>query len=174
MSRRVRNFGLLATLFAIYAVSAKWGRGGRLFFSPDTLQSKSQSELLLPPTSIPVYRSGYTYSQYPLVAYLISKGYWKPSESGPARWLPMGQWNDMWRDGESTLFRALTRRTDLLTQWSEDHPDIAAAMWPYVLEQIRNGGREGERNAEGLMFFASYFKSVDEYQTALVEKPWLR
>src|SRR5437773_1199890 len=91
--------GYVAALFLLGS------SGGRGYFSPDSLEYRSQSEVLLSGTNLPLFWSPYRYHKNELVEFLTNKGYWKPIERISPRWIFLFQWNHMWRDGESTFHR---------------------------------------------------------------------
>ncbi|GMV84070.1 MAG: hypothetical protein AMXMBFR7_52540 [Planctomycetota bacterium] len=117
--------------------------GGRGFFSPDTLEYRSQSERTVFATEIPLYRSAYRYDAHELVDYLVAKGYWSPRPASEPRWIFLFHWNRSWKDGASGFHRRFFWRKDLWIEWTEKHPERAAEVWPHVLELLR-AGRDAE------------------------------
>jgi hypothetical protein len=87
VSRRFVAGVCVVAVISAYALGWHFGRGGRGFFSPDTLDSRSQSEILLPLTRLPLYRSWFHYDRAPLVDYLVGKGYWSPRQAPPTKWI---------------------------------------------------------------------------------------
>lgn len=146
--RRLGKFGAIAfcllslVVGGIYGSSYMWGRGGRGYFSPDTLDTKTQSEWLIPLTKIPVYRSSFEYHKNDLSQFLIDEEYWKPNEKENPKWISSFHWNMQWHDGESQLHRQLTSRSDDWITWTMANPQFAKLVWPHVLTLLRDGGGE--------------------------------
>ena len=139
-----RFFRPLVLLFCgcIAALVLLGSAGGRAFFSPDTLEYRSQSETLIRGTKLPIFRSLYAYHKHDLVEFLISKGYWEPREAESPRWILLFQWNHMWRDGESTLHRCLFWKKAHWMEWSTKYPERAAQLWPRVLDLLRSADED--------------------------------
>lgn len=144
--------------------SILYGKGGRGFFSPDTFQIKTQSEILLPPTEIPLYRSSFDYHREPfkLVAYLVAEGYWQPVQTDEPRWILMFHWNNQWHDGQTQLYHYMSKHPNEWIEWTEANRSLAAVLWPMVLSILR---REisGEYTEE-VMNLARMSSSVDEFR----------
>jgi hypothetical protein len=132
-------------LLAFFLLGSSGGRG---FFSPDTLEYRSQSEVLLFVTEIPLYRSRYKYDKHELVDFLVCRGYWTAKDTRSPRWLCLYHWNDSWRDGESGLYRSLFQKRKFWIVWSEKNPQQAAELWPLVLDLLRSN--EPDRATEFL------------------------
>ena len=151
-----------------YVLAGIFGKGGRGFFSPDTLETKTQSEWLLPLIHVPLYRSSFSYSRDKLVDYLVQEGYWKPAvETGTPRWILSFQWNQLWRDGESFLHRELAWRSAEWMDWSRENPRIAERLWPGVLDALRTPDGPNERRAEILLRHAQMAPSLKEFEERL-------
>jgi hypothetical protein len=158
------------------------GRGGRGFFSPDTLLYRTQSEALLPLTEIPLYRSRYSYHQPLLVQYLVAQGLWAPRVVSKPRWFLAFHWNDQWSGGTNSWNKELSWRGQGWVTWSQQYPDIAAEMWPLVLETLRADEREwvstrraerlmdAGRNSDDVVAFRSWLASA-EGRTTLARDP---
>ena len=112
-------------------------RGGIFYFSPDSLESRFHAERRLFIILTPIYRSGPQYYRFDLVEYLVEEGYWSPDTSREPRWLEMGCWNQQWRDGYSMLYRVLQTDGTRWIEWTEEHPEVAATVWPVVLRILR-------------------------------------
>jgi len=115
--------------------SAPVGRGGRGFFSPDTLATKVQSEMLV--CDRVVWRSSYISFEYPLVEYNVRKRYWSQRAVSEPRWIVLFHWSYNTKGGYSQLSRELSGRGQSWIEWSERHPDMAKILWPYVLSLLR-------------------------------------
>jgi hypothetical protein len=115
--------------------------GGRLFFSPETLEARGQTERLLWFTHVPVLRSNFTVSRWELVDYLIDQGYWSVDGTRAATWLLVTQWNEGWgyRPAPFVLQFAAPGSTANWISWTERHPTIAPIFWPLVLKILRSG-----------------------------------
>jgi hypothetical protein len=145
----------------VYLFSTAYGRGGRGFFSPDTFQFKTQSEILLPPTELPLYRSAFEYHEKPdLVAYLVAQGYWVPIQTEEPNWIAVFKWNTQWRDGEMQLYRYMNQPSEWI-EWTEANPTVARVMWPKVLSILRRGITAGY--AEDIMRKAKQSSSLKEF-----------
>jgi hypothetical protein len=129
-------------------------RGGRGFFSPSTLETKTQSEYLI--WGAPIYRSRFEFRHDDITAYLIAKGYWSPQTTGSDRWIPTFHWNEQWRDGESSLERELFWRDEFWINWSNENPKVAVEFWPRVLELLRDERLECEYQAVNLLHEAAF------------------
>ena len=149
---------------AVYLASAGCGRGGRGYFSPDTLDCRTHSEWLVPLTRIPVYRGTSSTHRYAAVDWLIAQGFWSKSDAWDPRWLPTFQWNEQWKDGQSQFHRELGWRGEAWVQWSKDNPEMAKALWPRVLTALRRPGVTHTADASDLMFTAQYARSVEEFE----------
>jgi hypothetical protein len=128
--------GFLALI--AYGSAFLWGRGGRGYFSPDTLDYQTQSEYLLPLVGIPLYRSGFSTHRNELVQFLVDNNYWLPQPTDSPRWMLAFHWNQKWRDGESGLHKELTRGKDFWIEWSKSNKERATEFWPEVLAMLRN------------------------------------
>lgn len=141
-------------------IAATTGRGSRGEFSSDTLEIRSQREWLFMPTETPLYRSGFEYDQNDLVRYLVEQGHWSTRDVAVPRWIPIYHHNVWWRDGGSRLFQ----RPERWIEWTERNPRLAAAIWPQVLEVLRNEKCGDTSYAEHLLWVASEAGSMREYE----------
>jgi hypothetical protein len=133
---------VVSGLALVYGGALIFGRGGKGEFSPLTLETRTRSELVLPFTRVPIYRSPWQYHTSDLASYLRAKGYWTPVAGGDAKWLPMFRWMQ-WKDGHSLLHRELVMRHSVWIEWSDERPVAASVFWPRVLERLRmNDGRD--------------------------------
>ncbi len=153
-----------SALALIYVASAGCGRGGRGYFCPDTLDSRTHSEWLVPLTRLPVYRGASSTHRYPSVDWLIAQGFWSKSGASEPRWLSTFQWNQQWKDGQSQFHRELGWRGEAWVQWSKDNPQMAKALWPKVLTVLRRPGVTSTADASDLMFTAQHARSVEEFE----------
>jgi hypothetical protein len=147
----------------VYLASAGCGRGGRGYFSPDTLDCRTHSEWLVPLTRVPVYRGTSSTHRYAAVDWLIAQGFWSKSDASDPRWLSTFQWNQQWKDGQSQFHRELGWRGDAWVEWSKANPDMARALWPKVLSALRQPGVEDIDAATNLMHAAQYARTVDDF-----------
>ena len=170
---KVKRFAYTAGLIVflciatVYSLSWKFAKGGRTFFSPDTLETKSQSETLLFLTSVPIYRSSYQYHRYELVDFLIAEGYWTPSAAPSPRWLGTNRSNAQWRDGQSPIHREFAWFADDWIAWTQAHPELAAVLWPLVLEELRSGNTECQWNAYRWMSYAELAQDIKTFENLL-------
>jgi hypothetical protein len=145
------------------------GRGAEIYFSPDTLELKSRSELRAPLFGFHIYRSSFKpLGHYQLVEYLINKGYWKPNQTSEPRWIWIYGWNDQWSLGYGPLSRHLSKFREFWMDWTEKHPEFAAILWPRVLEQIRDRSQPSTDGYVGqILELAQYSKSYDDFRGLL-------
>jgi hypothetical protein len=168
---RYRSWGIvclcLTGVAIIYVVAIATAGGGLGSFSPDTFQYRTQSEVLLPLTSVPLYRSGCSYHQPPLFQYLVAQGYWAPSGASDPKWLPAFRWNRQWKDGYSGLHRELSWRGPEWINWSKSHPEMAAELWPLLLEVLRADAPAGdvEGHARWLLYAAGASRDIAEFRS---------
>lgn len=169
LKRAVGVIGLTAFVFIAVALSVSWkyAKGGRTFFSPDTLETKSQSETLLIQTPVPLYRSSFSQGRYELVDFLIDAGYWSPAAADPPRWLPTNHWNRQWKDGQSPIHREFAWFADDWIAWTGQHPDIAAVLWPRVLGELRSNHPDCQWQAYRLMWHAKSAQTVEAFEQSL-------
>jgi len=176
IARVVRQYGrrcvavlCVAAVGAAYVGAFTAGRGGRGFFSPDTLQYRTQSEALLPLTEIPLFRSPYGYHQPPLIQYLVAEGLWVPRAAPRPRWFHAFRWNRQWRGGTNELHKELSWRGQTWVDWSKQHPDVAAEMWPLLLNTLRADEPEwiSEGRAWWLMHWARKSRDAAEFRSYL-------
>jgi hypothetical protein len=153
-----------SALATVYVAAAGFGGGGRGYFSPDTLDCRTHAEWLVPLTRFPVYRGPSSTHRYPVVDYLVARGFWSASDRPAPRWLPTFRWNAQWKGGHSTFHYEMGRRGDDWVAWSDANPATAAALWPMVLAALRSPGVTGTRDASDLMLAARLAKSVEEFE----------
>jgi hypothetical protein len=167
--RRCAALLCVAAVAAAYIAGFTAGRGGRGFFSPDSLQYRTQSEALLPPTRVPLFRSPYSYHQPPLVQYLVAEGLWAPREAPRPRWVPSFRWNRQWSGGTNELHKELSWRGQTWVDWSKQHPDVAAEMWPLLLKSLRADEPwwVSENRAWWLMHWARKSRDAAEFRSHL-------
>jgi hypothetical protein len=157
----------VGVVVAAYVAGLAFGRGGRAFFSPDSLDNRTQSEILLPLTELPLYRSRYVYYRYPLTDYLVSKGYWSARATDSPQWVSMFHWNEQWRDGYSTFHREFASRGGEWIKWSDAHPDIAGDLWGRVLRMMRDDEPYCHQRVRGLLMYAHGCSDIGQYRDML-------
>lgn len=156
MSRtRIRRAALITFLLlaAVYLPAFLMGRGGRGFFSPDTLQAKTQSELRFPFCDVSVFRGPFRYHTYELVDFLVAEEYWVPREVGEPKWVFTFHWNVRWHGGEAPFYKGLFcfGRERAWIRWSKEHPGIARDFWPRVLNLLRSATSDRENQLNELL-----------------------
>ena len=167
MKRRLRLIVFFIAVFVgvAYIAGAIMARGAIAFFSPDSLECRSQSEVLLPFTRFTLYRSGYSYHKYDLVSFLEKEGYWAPSESSEPCWIQTYRWNQQWRDGQSSLHRELGWNGKEWIEWTRANPDLARLLWADVIALLRGSAIDKDHAALRLMTVRMLSSmSVDEYR----------
>ncbi|HEY3394529.1 MAG TPA: hypothetical protein VGK58_17595 [Lacipirellulaceae bacterium] len=148
---------LLRWIFAVGCVAALaygsavlWGRGARASFSPDTLDYRTQRELLLPLIGVPIYRSRYRVHRNNLAQFLIDNNYWSPQQTDSPRWILANHWNDQWKDGFTGFHREFTSQKQFWIAWSKAHPERAAEFWPELLSLIRKSDYDDSAVTEAM------------------------
>ena len=172
MTSRVLAAVLVLSLVVggVYLYSYSYHSGGIVWFSPDTLKFKTQSEVLLPSTRVPIFRSQTEYRQEPdkLVQFLVANGYWSRVEPETPRWIVTYHDNEQWRVARHPLFGHPYR----WIEWTEKNPDLARVMWPRVLSLFRRGIAGGY--PDHLAFLASQSATVDEFRDYVNNDPELQ
>ena len=162
--------GLLISYVVAMAGFLLSAEGGQSDFSPDTLNSRFRSERLLI-VGLPVYQSGYRVFRYELVEYLIEKGYWQERDTGDPQWVPMTHWSrSWWRDGDTIYYHEF-RHGAFWIDWSEEHPSIAAVLWPTVLRLLRRSDVDG---ATLLLRYAEQAETLAEFRQAVASEPYFK
>lgn len=158
------------SLFVVFCCLV--GRSGRIYFSPDTLDTKSQSEILLPfTTDVSIYRSQFEYYRWPLAEYLVQKGYWSPRTAKEPTWLLTYHWSDQWKDGNTDLERNLAWKRQFWMEWSDEHPELAKVVWPWVLKALRTDNVDREDFVSLLLWNVRRSNSVEEFQSLVSNDP---
>ncbi len=151
-------WGLLILIGGYVAALLLLGSSGRRgFFSPDTLEYRSQSEVLCRGTSVPLFRGPFEYHEHELVKFLVDKGYWQPKKIDSHRWIFLFQWNDMWRDGESSFHRQFFWKKAHWIEWTNKNPEGAARFWLRILELLRG---DNEEKAVEMLYEVQYGAAV--------------
>jgi hypothetical protein len=162
--RRVRILLLLLLPAALlYGSAAMFGSGARGWFSPDTLEFRSQTEFVLFSHKLPLYRGRYETRRLPLAEYVVAKGHWSPSASPTPRWTPMYHWNRQWHDGHTRLCKELTWYDDQWIAWTDEHPDAAKAFWPMVLSLLREQDPRFHDEAAYLLMLGRTADSIERF-----------
>jgi hypothetical protein len=151
---------VLPCLFVAFGYGATKRVGLRAYFSPDTLESRSQVEFALvwgrltisPPSE--------------LVQYLIEKGFWQPRQVAEPRWIEMSHINHRWRGGINPLHKELTWKRGWI-EWIEANPTLAKALWPRVLTILRENTDAPSWRAVVVMSVARSAKNVGEFERLL-------
>jgi hypothetical protein len=139
------------------------GRGGRFYFSPDTLESKSQSEVLL--YDFCIYESGFESCRWPFVEYLVKNGYWAPRITDSPRWLMTSHWNYQRPHGHpQELHRALASQ-EVWIDWSDKHPELAKVVWPWVLHALPSDNSNREDFVTWLLQNAKNAHTTEEFHS---------
>lgn len=163
----------MLAIFAIAVLSAmSFGRGGRGFFSPDTLEFRHQGEWLVPIVNVPILRTPRSAPErWDLVNFLITKEYWRPVQMEQPRWQVTFRWNQQWRDGQSQTYRELAWRGNEWIEWSEANPEIAKRVWPAVLSALRHSESSELNDAWTLLRFARGCDNVRQLERILRDVP---
>ncbi|MEM6334734.1 MAG: hypothetical protein AAF823_15480 [Planctomycetota bacterium] len=127
----------LGVVAIFVGLAAHHNGGSRGRFDPHSLTAQAQPEWLISLNSDHALRGPWRdQPPYELVAYLIEQGYWTPTDHEP-RWVPMYRTNRRWRGGVSPAYHGLNAHMHQWTQLTEAHPDLAAVVWPELLDALR-------------------------------------
>ena len=164
--RRIKIIGGVAfgCVVLVYLAAARFGVGGRTFFSPDTLESRAQGECLLPLTEIPVCRGRAATYRMAVVNFLIARGFWSKSDVTPPRWICVSHHNAQWRDGQSQFHRELAWRGEDWIRWSQENDALARVVWPRVLRELRKPGVTDTGDAQRILTAARIAWSVESFE----------
>jgi hypothetical protein len=154
-------------LVALFLVFGE--RGGENQFSPFTLERRGRDYLYV--AGVPVYASPWSYHRDCLTEFLVAAEYWTPVEAADLRWISMNSFRGR-NPGDTPLDFALNR--DWVV-WSAKHPDLAQALWPYVLALLRGpplrydglGILEPDAIVVGLLHRVRRAKSMSELEREL-------
>ncbi len=161
-------FAIFTIFFAlsvslVFVAAALFGDGSIGCFSPDTLQSRRQTEYVIPMTDVQVYRSAGSVSRWPIVNYLIAKGYWSDSKVSEPRWICTSRENPQWRCGTSRFERELAGNEAEWRKWTEENPELANCFWPRLLAELRKPGTSHISEVDMLLGVARIAKSPEEF-----------
>jgi hypothetical protein len=131
-----------AAVVVVYLSAWLFGAGGRVQFSPDTLEFRGQREWREPLLMVPIYRSRWEMFEKELVQYLVSHGYWSSREVAEPEWIGVYHANLLWRDGWTTMYHDVYCRPETWVKWTEENPELATIVWPRVLELFREQAGE--------------------------------
>lgn len=158
----------VVAISVLYGVSWIFAAGGVHYFSPHTLETYSHREILLPFTEIPIYRSTSVTYRYDLTQYLIDEAYWSP-DNVDRPLLLTNRWNHQWRDGQTDLHRQFAWKAEQWIEWTETHREIAAKLWPHVLQLLRTDSPNSQSYASHLMFVARASESRIQFNQLISE-----
>jgi hypothetical protein len=113
------------------------------YFSPDTLESGYRPTVAFAGLQ-PDYRFSLKPTESKLIQFLIERKYWRPTHTPSPRWIVT----------DYSVRREFNRNADEWVQWSEQHPEYAAALWPRVLDVLRNDPKRGQSDVSELMWEA--------------------
>ena len=147
-----------------YLAAGMFGSGTRTFFSPDTLDGRWEHELLLPLTQTPIYRGGGAAYRWPLVDFLVVRGFWSKSDVSPSRLICISRTNKQWWDGESRFYRELAWRGEDWIQWTEENDALAKVVWPRVLSELRKPGVTNTGGAQRILTAARSARTVEQFE----------
>ena len=146
------TIGVLGVAVFLFALLTH--HGGRRYFSPDSLRFEQQNEVLLPLSTIPIFRSSRSEVPNELVTFLTEQNYWQPVETSSPKWILVNHWNTSWRDGHSGLERELQWHRHEWIEWSKSNPETAGQLWPAVLHHLQNDAEHEEHAAEEMLMNA--------------------
>lgn len=161
---------LIGVLVAVYLVSWEFGRGSLGYFSPDTLETHSQREILIPGSEVPIYRSFPQVHRYKLVSYLIEHGYWTPRPLTKPL-MPLYRWNRQWKDGHTDIVRQFSWKSDDWIEWTQQNEAMADVLWPNVLTLLRSDDDDREFRVSELMQYAWFSSNLEEFEEQIRDRP---
>jgi hypothetical protein len=153
----------LAPPALLFASAAMFCTGGRGDFSPDTLESRSRTEILFFSPRLPIYRGRHETRRLPLVEYLITHGHWSPTPTADPRRIPTYHWNPLWKDGHTRFDRELSWHTDEWIAWTQRNPDVAKHFWPMLLEILREPRNDAADEAAHLLMLGRSAESPEHF-----------
>ncbi|MBL8827472.1 MAG: hypothetical protein JNM18_10890 [Planctomycetaceae bacterium] len=117
----------------------EFNQGSIVYFSPDSLRSKSIREVLIPelPGDIHLYRAQPVEFDDALAEHLVTRGYWQRRKTDDGGWVFTAHYNRRWKDGQTSWKKVVAWRSDKWIQWTEDNPKLAADVWPRILKVLR-------------------------------------
>lgn len=127
MKRILACLGLIVLAVAILAL-LDGTRGGLAYFSPDTLEYRSQREFTILGGSLPLWRSRHRTSHVPIIAAAIVNGWIRPTNR-PQRWDYVFHWNGAWKGGYSPVYDVFHRGDDHILERSLADPEWAKLYW---------------------------------------------
>jgi hypothetical protein len=151
----VTAFALVAEVVLLFVAMERVG--GRGFFSPDTLQMRTQAETRS-------CWSEFAYHRPKLVEFLIAEGYWSPVEAAEPRWIETFHWNRQWRGGTGQLQKELSWRGENWIQWTNNNRQLAAMLWPRVLRGLRSTNAEDQEDATLMMLVARVSSNIADFE----------
>jgi len=128
---------LFVGIFVVVALLTSQ-RGGLGYFSPYTLQYRTQSERTFFATGIPFYRSSYGYEDHPLISTLVREGFLSPQSDSADRWICVSHWNQSWKDGHGRLYSVLNRDIEEVLGWTRRNPKCAKILWSEGFRYLRS------------------------------------
>lgn len=128
--------------------------------SPDTLRMRSYSYYVWTPFNARIRLSGTSIedsTSTPLQAYLVKQGFVNDAPDNKVRWFHGYGYSSHGRAGSGPMqiligFSGVFDATnDDLVTWSENHPEMAAALWPVVIEFMNHQSSMGMYTIDELM-----------------------
>jgi hypothetical protein len=110
-----------------------------------------------------LYWSPYETTQRPLITYLISKGYWTSIQTDTPRWDVVFNENPLWKGGRGAYDDLLNRQDGGWVNWSNQNPNVAAALWPMVLSEMRSGRNDRIPRVRHLLLLAQQATDVRDF-----------
>jgi len=138
--RTTRNWlrGVLGLLILFLGVVLTGTSGGISYFSPYSLEVRSQEEFTIFSGEIPLYRSSPTYRTPELMEFLVKEGFAQPVEPERQRWLLFYHSNGAWKDGGTPLEYLMSRQRHDLIEWSLADRERAALYWSEGFRLLRS------------------------------------
>jgi len=113
-------------------------RGGRAYFSPYTLEYKTQAEFAVLAGQFPIYLSTLKHTENDLVAFIQEEGYVTAVPAKFQRWELIFHWNQAWKDGDGPLYDVLIRHRPEIIEWSKADPERARIYWSEGFKCLRS------------------------------------
>jgi hypothetical protein len=169
-ARRARRIAVWAVTTLALAGGA-WltgGRGGLGYFSPDTLEYRTQSEWTVAFGEVPVYRSRLAVRRNALLEMLQAEGYVVPIATAEPHWLCVMHWNDAWRYvNSSTVHKILMSRQEEMIAWTREYPACARVYWPEAFRLMRSDRVSDHELAGAILFGCCHCRTADEVEQCI-------
>lgn len=174
----MNRLATIAFLFIIAVVGGLLGtatRGGRAYFSPDTLELRTQTEITLLFGKLPIYRSSLDLSDNAVLTYIRDERFVAPKPTAQQRWLLVFHQNGAWKDGFTYLYLPLYSHRDSILEWCREDRQRAELYWSkgfrYLRSENPNEVALGEQILAHSWRYGESFEELKEEIAALEDAP---